>query len=124
MSQTGLIDQLSLFSAALRNRGLTVTAEQTTDMARALSMVDLSQRSQTDAALRSLTVTDPDQIPLFDQEFEIFFGRLLPPEWIDRNQDEPGADEASYAIQGMAGSTVADVQGTGGRLGGGEDRHP
>jgi len=104
MSQPGLIDQLSLFSAALRNRGLTVTADQTTDMARALSMVDLSQRSQAEAALRSLTVTDPDQIPMFDREFEIFFGRLLPPAWVDRDPDEPAANEAGSAIQGIAGS--------------------
>ena len=114
MSRPGLIDQLSLFSAALRNRGLTVTADQTTDMARALSMVDLSRRSQAEAALRSLTVTDPDQIPLFDREFEIFFGRFPPPEWVDRGPDEPEADDASYAIQGLAGSTVADAKGQGG----------
>ncbi|HEU5112515.1 MAG TPA: hypothetical protein VFU96_04300, partial [Acidimicrobiia bacterium] len=83
MTRAGLIDQLSAFSAALRNRGLTVTADQTTDMARALSMIDLSRRTQAEAALRSLTVTDPDQVPIFHREFEIFFGRLLPPIWVD-----------------------------------------
>ena len=90
-------------------------------MARALSMVDLSRRSQAEAALRSLTVTDPGQIPLFDQEFEIFFGRFPPPEWVDRGPGEPEANDASYAIQGLAGSTVADVKGRRGCLGGGED---
>ena len=116
MSQPGLIDQLSLFSAALRNRGLTVTADQTTDMARALSMVDLSQRSQAEAALRSLTVTDPGQIPVFDREFEIFFGRRLPPAWTGQDAEGPAAaaDEAGYAIQGTAGSTVAPVTDQGG----------
>jgi uncharacterized protein with von Willebrand factor type A (vWA) domain len=113
MSRPGLIDQLSLFSAALRNRGLTVTSDQTTDMARALSMVDMSRRSQAEAALRSLTVTDPDQIPVFDREFEIFFGRLLP-SWVDRHPDEPGTDASSYAIQGSAGSSVAPVTDQGG----------
>ena len=113
MSRPGLIDQLSLFSAALRNRGLTVTSDQTTDMARALSMVDMSRRSQAEAALRSLTVTDPDQIPLFDREFEIFFGRLLP-SWADRHPDEPGAEASSYGIQGSAGSTAAPVTDQGG----------
>jgi uncharacterized protein len=114
MSQAGLIDQLSVFSAALRNRGLTVTAEQTTDMARALSLVDLSRRSQAAAALRSLTVTDPGQIPVFNQEFEIFFGRLLPPMLVNRNPDKPSTSEASYAIRGTAGSTVAPVTEQGG----------
>lgn len=110
MTQTGLIDQLSVFSAALRNRGLTVTADQTTDMARALSMVDLTRRSQAEAALRSLTVTEPDQIPLFQQEFEIFFGRWLPPIWVDESLGSPDPGAAGYAIQGLAGSSVADVK--------------
>ena len=110
MSQTGLIDQLSVFSAALRNRGLTVTADQTTDMARALSMVDLTRRTQAEAALRSLTVTDPDQIPIFRQEFEIFFGRWLPPIWVDDSIGSPDPGAAGYAIQGLAGSSVADVK--------------
>jgi uncharacterized protein len=114
MTRAGMIDQLSVFSAALRNRGLIVTADQTTDMARALSMVDLSRRTQAEAALRSLTVTDPDQIPIFNQEFEIFFGRLLPPEWVDDSRDEPGAGAASYGIQGTAGSSAAPVAEQGG----------
>ena len=63
MRRPGLIDQLSEFSGALRHRGLTVTSDQTADMARALTLVDLSRRSQAQAALRSLTVTDPGQIP-------------------------------------------------------------
>jgi hypothetical protein len=114
MTGAGLIDQLSVFSAALRNRGLTVTAEQTTDMARALSMVDLSRRSQAEAALRSLTVTDPDQIPIFHQEFEIFFGRWLPPTWLDESREGPDPGAAGYAIQGMAGSSVAPAAEQGG----------
>ena len=114
MTRAGLIDQLSAFSAALRNRGLTVTADQTTDMARALSMIDLSRRTQAEAALRSLTVTDPDQVPIFHREFEIFFGRLLPPIWVDDSRDTPGSDAAGYAIQGMAGSSTAPAAEQGG----------
>jgi uncharacterized protein with von Willebrand factor type A (vWA) domain len=73
MSPPGLIDQLSSFSAALRVRGLVVTPEQTADMARALTLIDLASRNQAQASLRSLAVTDPSQIPVFDEEFERFF---------------------------------------------------
>ena len=100
MSRAGLIDQLSSFSAALRGRGLTVTADQTADMARALSLVDLTHRSQAQASLRSLTITDPGQIPVFDQEFERFFGRLLPPPLEDRDQDVPRAGSSTIALLG------------------------
>jgi uncharacterized protein with von Willebrand factor type A (vWA) domain len=79
MSGAGIIDQLSEFSGALRSRGLTVTSEQTADMARAMGLIDLSRRTQTRSALRALTVTDPAQIPAFEEEFEIFFGWLRPP---------------------------------------------
>ena len=58
MSPPGLIDQLSAFSAALRGRGLVVTPDQTADMARALTLVDLARSSQARASLRSLAVTD------------------------------------------------------------------
>ncbi|MGH8872280.1 MAG: vWA domain-containing protein [Acidimicrobiia bacterium] len=109
MSHPGLIDQLSLFSAALRGRGLTVTADQTTDMARALTLVDLTRRSQTAASLLSLTVSDPDQIPIFDEEFDRFFDRLTPPMPSNRNPDTPPATHAGYAIRGTTGSTQTPV---------------
>ncbi len=109
MSRAGLIDQLSSFSAALRGRGLTVTADQTADMARALSLVDLTRRSQAQASLRSLTITDPGQIPVFDQEFERFFGRLLPPPLEDRDQDVPGAGSPTIALLGDAGRSTVGV---------------
>ncbi|MGH8953078.1 MAG: vWA domain-containing protein [Acidimicrobiia bacterium] len=109
MSRRGLIDQLSTFSAALRNRGLTVTADQTTDMARALTLVDLTRRSQAASALRALTVSDPGQIPVFDEEFDQFFDRLRPPSLVDRNPDIPSESRAAYAITGRGGTTEAPV---------------
>ena len=109
MSQSRLIDQLSFFSAALRHRGLVVTADQTTDMARALSLVDLARRSQAAAALRALTVSDPGQIPVFDEEFDRFFERLRPPSVVNRNPDTPSTTHASYAIKGTGGTTEAPV---------------
>lgn len=73
----GPVGELANFADALRSRGLTVTPERVGDMARALSLVDASRRSQVYAALRSLAVTGPDQRLPFDEEFARFFDQLL-----------------------------------------------
>ncbi len=109
MSRPGLIDQLSVFSGALRNRGMTVTADQTADMARALSLIDLTRRSHAAASLRALSISDPSQIPIFDEEFEKFFDGIRPPIYVDRNPDTPKSTSASYKLQGTAGTSEAAV---------------
>ncbi len=110
MSRPGLIDQLSSFSAALRDRGLRVTSDQTADMARALSLIDLTRRSQTKASLRSLAITDRAQIPLFDEEFDKFFDRIRDPIRVDRSPDVPKSGTgAAYSLQGAAGETTVGV---------------
>ncbi len=109
MSGTGLIDQLSVFSANLRGRGLVVTADQTADMARALTLVDLTRRSQARSSLRPLAVTDPGQIPIFDEEFDRFFDRaFLPPATIPSpERSETGG--AGYSLTGGGGDAIAGV---------------
>ncbi len=115
MRRPGLIDQLSEFSGALRNRGLTVTSDQTADMARALTLVDLSRRSHAQAALRSLTVTSPSQIRIFDEEFEIFFNRVLPSSLVKRNPDTPPSQStASYRLEASGVSAEIDITDQGG----------
>lgn len=109
MSRAGLIDQLSDFSGGLRNRGLVVTADQTRDMARALSLIDLTRRSQAEASLQCLTVTDPAHIPVFREEFARFFDRLHPLEGAIRNPDEDTQPaSASLRLQGGAGAGEAE----------------
>jgi hypothetical protein len=114
MSRPGLIDQLAVFSAALRGRGLTVTADQTADMARSLSLVDLTRRSQASASLRSLSVTDPAQIPIFDEEFDKFFDRMRAPALVDRNPDTARPGGAGYTLQGNAGGSSTEIAEQGG----------
>jgi uncharacterized protein len=76
---TGPILDLATFAEALRGRGLTVTIDQVSDMARAITLVDASRRNQVHSALRSLAVTDPDERVPFDEEFSRFFeGRYHP----------------------------------------------
>ncbi len=117
MRKPGLIDQLSEFSGALRNRGLTVTSEQTADMARALTIVDLSRRSQAQAALRSLTVTNPNQISVFDEEFGIFFDRALPRLTNRKPEAPPNRGAASYRLEAAGTGGDLDVADQGGASG-------
>jgi uncharacterized protein with von Willebrand factor type A (vWA) domain len=108
MSPTGLIDQLSAFSAALRGRGLVVTPDQTADMARALTLVDLASRSQAKASLRALSVTDPSQIPVFDEEFERFFAST-PPSLAPSSHDAGVARRVVNPLKGSAGVSTMDA---------------
>lgn len=75
----GPIRDLASFAGALRNRGLTVTPDQVSDMARAITLVDASRRDQVHASLQALAITDPDQRAPFDEEFNRFFEGLFTP---------------------------------------------
>ena len=109
MSAGLLIDQLSQFAGALRGRGLVVTADQTADMARSLRLVDIAKRSQAEASLQALTVTDPSHIPIFREEFERFFHRLSPPMVVSRNPDKTESSSgASLGLRGSVGSEEFD----------------
>lgn len=111
MSRAGLIDQLSEFSGALRSRGLAVTSEQTADMARALSLVDLSRRSRAQASLQCLTVTDPAQIPVFREEFARFFDRLRELDRVVRNPNRPpAATGARLALAATIGAAETELR--------------
>jgi uncharacterized protein len=76
----GPVRDLAGFSEALRARGLTVTPDQTRDMATALLMVDPANRNHVHAALQCLTIGDPTERIPFDEEFEMFFANLRMPE--------------------------------------------
>lgn len=79
MTAQGPVSDLATFAEMLRGRGLTVTPEQVADMARAMTLVDAAQRSQVEAALASLSVTDPSHIGPFREEFERFFASRRQP---------------------------------------------
>ncbi|HJQ75850.1 MAG TPA: VWA domain-containing protein [Acidimicrobiia bacterium] len=72
-SRAGPVRDLATFAVALRGRGLVVTPDQVSDMARAITLVDASSRDQVFASLRALTITGPEQREPFDEEFERFF---------------------------------------------------
>jgi len=110
MTERTAVDELSEFSGALRARGLVVTADQTADMARALTLVDASRRTQAEASLRALTVTDPAQIPVFVEEFERFFSRYVEASFASGDPDKASSrSSASYTLRGESGTSEAGV---------------
>lgn len=75
----GPVRDLASFAEALRSRGLTVTPDQVSDMARSLGHVDIAERDQVYAALRALSITDPGHRVPFDEVFRQFFEGLHRP---------------------------------------------
>ena len=83
----GPVLDLATFADALRGRGL-VTPDQTADMARSLSLVDLADRDQVYAALRSLAITDPAHRGPYDEEFRKFFEGLRIPRIAEQHSSD------------------------------------
>lgn len=69
----GPVRDLASFAEALRERGLSVTPDQVSDMARSLGLIEIADREQVYAALRSLSITDPAHRTAYDEVFRLFF---------------------------------------------------
>ncbi|MGB7859091.1 MAG: VWA domain-containing protein [Acidimicrobiia bacterium] len=74
----GPVRDLAYFAETLRARGMTVTPDQVSDMARAIMLIDAAREEQVRAALRALAITEPAQRAPFDEEFKNFFERSRP----------------------------------------------
>ena len=107
---TGPVLDLATFASLLRGRGLTVTPEQVSDMARAVMLIDAAEESQVRASLRALPVSDPMQVPIFDDEFTRFFSGWAPgesPGVFRRNrQNRTAGDSGPYLRPARAGTAV------------------
>lgn len=78
---TGPLNVLADFANALRAEGLTVTPDQVGDMARAVSLVDVSSRDRLHDAFQCLAIADPAHRLPFDRVFRrFFFGTTVPEE--------------------------------------------
>lgn len=86
------------FCRALRNEGLAVPPGRAIDAVRAVGFVDPTDRAVFRAALRALTVTAPEEIPVFDALFERFFGDATEPAERLRPalQEQPRPPAATY----------------------------
>ncbi|HEY5890033.1 MAG TPA: VWA domain-containing protein [Acidimicrobiia bacterium] len=95
---SGPINDLAGFASALRNRGLTVTPDQTSDMASALLLVDPAKRTQVRAAMQCLTVNDPGERTPFAEEFDLFFEGLAMPKISEQHSSNSTAKSAAKPL--------------------------
>ncbi len=63
------------FGRYLRARGLVVTPSTGMDLLEAAHLLGLEEAKDVRHGFRSLVVVRPDQIPVFDEAFDLFFGR-------------------------------------------------
>ena len=91
---SGAVQDIASFAEALRQRGLTVTPDQMSDMSRALLLVDLTSRDQVYNAMRSLAITDPAHRVPYDEEFQRFFEHS----WFVRRRDAAEGESQRFAV--------------------------
>jgi hypothetical protein len=107
----GALTDLTTFAGALRGKGLTVTPDQVGEMARAISLVDASQRGQVHAALRSLSITDPDEREPFDEVFSRFFeGRLWPGAPTEQHSRIASSAAVKPILQSLSQTPTTDAE--------------
>lgn len=110
MAAKGPILDLASFADALRNRGLTITPDQVSDMARSLTLVDVSRRGQAYAALRTLAISDPDQRRPFDEEFNRFFaGEISLQPTAEQHSDMKTAPALQPILKPSGDTPAADI---------------
>ena len=68
-----LLQNLLHFGRLLRAMGLKISAGQISDLARALPLIDITNRSDFYYTARGLLVTNPHDFGCFDQAFELFW---------------------------------------------------
>ena len=105
----GPVRDIAFFAKALRSRGLTVTPDQTADMARSLLLVDTSDRDHVYAALQCLTVTDPSQRVLFDEEFRRFFEGAHSPHRSEEHSRLASASAVTPILETMSESEIGET---------------
>ncbi len=69
-----LLHNLVHFTRYLRAQGLRVVPDTTTDLVNAARAVGLEGRGDAYHAFRAVTVSRPEEIPIFDAAFDLFFG--------------------------------------------------
>ncbi len=87
-----LTENLVHFARYLRARGLDVVPQTATDLVEAAALVGLESQADVRAAFRAVTVTRPEHLPIFDDAFDLFFGRGIgAPREVPRMEEIPSA---------------------------------
>lgn len=85
-----LVRNMLQFGRLLRSYDLLVTPSEIFDALRALEAVDLNDRAEVHLALRTTLTSRPEDLPVFDELFEVFWRGLL-------NQQQPGGQDNALA---------------------------
>jgi uncharacterized protein with von Willebrand factor type A (vWA) domain len=75
-SASDLLFETVAFCRALRQRGLSVTPSEAIDAGRALTLIDLTDRTETFLGLRSILTSRPEDLATFEELFEEFWNRI------------------------------------------------
>lgn len=106
------------FGRTLRRAGVSNTPGQVMDFVRAVQYIDIGQRSEFREAARACFVTHKDDLPIFDQVFEMFW--RAKPDYLDDALDgakapgDPSLTDESDEGEGDA-ENAADEEGAQGR---------
>ncbi|MFZ1062435.1 MAG: VWA domain-containing protein, partial [Acidimicrobiales bacterium] len=116
-----MLNLLGDFIAELRAAGIPVSMSEHVDAARAVQVIDLSDRALVKSSLAATLVKDGDHMPVFSTAFEVFFSNrsfeavqdLLDGESLDAAQGASGPGEArgegGGASSRMSAAELADL---------------
>jgi uncharacterized protein with von Willebrand factor type A (vWA) domain len=113
-----LLNLLGEFIGELRAAGIPVSMSEHVDAARAVEVIDLSDRSMLRATLAATLVKDGDHLPVYNTAFEVFFA-LRSIKSVEDLLEEAmkGARESSEGAPGASGPGPGQGQGRGGASG-------
>jgi uncharacterized protein with von Willebrand factor type A (vWA) domain len=93
------------FIAGLRAAGVRVSIAESADAFRAVETLGIQNRDSFRIALRTTLVKEPQDVPVFEQLFPLYFGSEAPPPMLDAS-DELSPEEMEMladALRGLAG---------------------
>ena len=106
---TAFADNLVLFVRHLRGLGFRLPPQSAGELSRAAVAVGLERREDVYHAFRSIIVIRPSEVPLFDEAFDLFFGRgaaVTPTPVISTTQADSVTTGLSGGFLGSRGSRV------------------
>ncbi len=111
MAARALGAAVTRFAATLRAQALPVTLVQVLDAVRALEQLDIADRVELYLGLRTVFVSRPEEVPIFDRCFEAFWRTSSPTEdgGPGLTTPAPGADGEETTIPGGAGQQHESV---------------
>jgi uncharacterized protein len=111
-AQEDLVVHTTLFCRFLREQGLLTTPGDTLDAARVLSLVDVTDRTDFHTALKSVLVHRAEDMRLFEECFDAFWGaaQKAPQAWLRRNTPQAPKKEHPLSLDRWAAAETKDEE--------------